>query len=92
MATAYQYIGKTETYLQGFRAKPGDVAYLNHRPPVDWVPFVPVHVDEPETPELRRPNTAASKADWFAYAEANGVDTTDQTRASVMEYFGVTRD
>ena len=100
MTAAYEFVGDEQMYPWGVVHR-GDIAYFTGRAPDgDWREFVPTAVEaEPvveseERPhvDLRRPNRAASAADWRAYAKADSefLDDPDTlTRQAIVDrYYG----
>ncbi|MDI3315878.1 MAG: hypothetical protein QJR12_16860 [Mycobacterium sp.] len=101
MATAYQYVGPGERDYPdwGLRVKPGDVVYLDGRPPGDgrWqqhqtpdAPATATAATEPAPAETRRPNLAASAEAWKAYAIAQGLPedvVAKATRKAIIDHF-----
>lgn len=90
MATAYRYTGSDarDYPTLGFRVEPGDLLYLDGRPPdANFEPVEPGSMEIGDEPEVgadwrasthptslpvKQPNKAASQADWVEYAKADG--------------------
>ena len=107
---AYVFKGAQDTPYPWGVVHPGDIAYFAHRAPNgDWSEVVtapepvapPEHAADTEadvvepTPDVpRRPNKAASKEDWQAYAiaeksftDATGIHPDDATRKEIVDHY-----
>lgn len=98
MATAYQYTGDNPIEYPGYSVHKNDIVYWLHKPhEPGWVEYIHVtpavfELDEtPNTEHVKKPNTAASAADWKAYALSRGMSPDEvelTTRRQLIVRFG----
>jgi len=101
VATAYQYTGDNPIEYTGYSVRKGDIVYWVNKPYepgwIEYVHTIPEVFVQDETPNtthigyVKKPNTAASAADWKAYALFRGMSPDEvelATRRALINRFG----